>query len=141
MLGTVVGMFDAAAVRERLEARFAPGWPRSVAVPEAWLPHLAELDAQLAAVDPDYQLAQVKTKFGGLRYYVEAPFWLPCCAAWQAAHPLPDDADDVAEAAWNADAEAHDDSPDHVAALQAREAIADRMSDLIHAAELASYRW
>jgi hypothetical protein len=134
-------MFDASAVRERLEARFAPGWPRSVAVPEAWLPRLAELDAELAALDPDYQLAQVKTKFGGLRYYVEEPFWLPCCAAWHAAHPLPDDADEAAEAGWDAAGEAHDDSPEHVSAHRTREAVVERMSTLVQAAEGASYGW
>ena len=35
-----------------------------------WLPLIEVLDRQLRRLDPDYRIAQVKEKFGGLRYYI-----------------------------------------------------------------------
>ena len=34
-----------------------------------WYPLVTHIDAQLAQLDPEYELHQVKEKFGGLRYY------------------------------------------------------------------------
>lgn len=134
-------MNDNAAIRERLEARFAPGWPASVGAPETWLPHLSELDAQLAALDPDYRLVQIKVKFGGLRYYIEEPFLPPCCTAWHEAHPLPHPADEAANDAWNAAAEEHDIDPAHVETQRAQEERGEKMRALTNAAEVDSYNW
>lgn len=134
-------MTDAADIRARLTARFAPGWPAALGVPDTWLEHLDALDAQLAAIDPDYRLVQVKTKFGGLRYYLEDIRPLPCCAAWLDAHPLEPDADEAAEAAWNAAAELHDTSAEHQRVEAAAKSAEKRMRALIDAAEAASYRW
>jgi hypothetical protein len=36
-----------------------------------WRPLVRKLDAQLREIDPDYQIEQVKEKFGLLRYYFE----------------------------------------------------------------------
>ena len=112
-----------------------------LSVPDAWLPHLAELDRQLAEIDPSYRLHQVKSKWGGLRYYLEEPGLLPCCQAWLDAHPLPDDADDAAREASDAAFEAHDRAADHDRQYAERQALRDRMDVLIRAAEQASYRW
>lgn len=49
--------------------RVAPGWFQEIGVPTEWIPDLLALDQALAALDPDYLIFQVKTKFGGLRYY------------------------------------------------------------------------
>lgn len=49
--------------------RFQPPWPRSLAIGEGWYPLILRLDKQMAEIDPDYSLLQVKEKFGGLRYY------------------------------------------------------------------------
>jgi hypothetical protein len=38
---------------------------------KGWLPLIKELNEKLAAIDPDYEIGQIKEKFGGLRYY----FW------------------------------------------------------------------
>ncbi|MFK5121502.1 hypothetical protein ACI4DM_26485, partial [Klebsiella pneumoniae] len=35
------------------------------------LPMLESLHAKLQELDPDYQILQIKEKFGGLRYYAE----------------------------------------------------------------------
>lgn len=37
--------------------------------PPEWEELIVQLDKDLAAIDPDYQVQQVKEKFGGLRYY------------------------------------------------------------------------
>lgn len=35
-----------------------------------WYPILVQLDKDIAALHPDYEVYQVKEKFGGLRYYI-----------------------------------------------------------------------
>ena len=35
-----------------------------------WLPLIEVLDRQLTAIDPYYDIVQIKEKFGGLRYYI-----------------------------------------------------------------------
>jgi hypothetical protein len=37
-----------------------------------WLPLIYKLSAELAACAPDVRVMQVKNKFGGLRFYIEA---------------------------------------------------------------------
>ncbi|MGQ0623162.1 MAG: hypothetical protein ACT4PP_00665 [Sporichthyaceae bacterium] len=37
-----------------------------------WAPLIAELEAKLRDLSPDYTIGQVKEKFGGLRYYADA---------------------------------------------------------------------
>jgi hypothetical protein len=41
-------------------------------VPDGWMPIVRELHEKLTALHPDYRIAQIKEKFGGLRYYVDA---------------------------------------------------------------------
>ena len=38
-------------------------------VGEGWYDICREIDVQLKAIDPNYQVSQIKEKFGGLRYY------------------------------------------------------------------------
>ena len=54
-----------------LKQRFEPKWYVGIDTGPGWFPLLLELDAKLAAIDPDYRLLQVKEKFGGLRFYAE----------------------------------------------------------------------
>jgi hypothetical protein len=54
-------------------ARFAPGWRAVVGCGEGWWPLIATLDRQIAAVAADYQVHQIKEKFGGLRFYYRLP--------------------------------------------------------------------
>lgn len=54
-----------------LFARLRPGTPYGmISVGRGWYDLVLRLDATLAEIDPDYRIAQVKEKFGGLRYYV-----------------------------------------------------------------------
>lgn len=41
---------------------------------KGWIPLIEKLDAKLAAIDPDYEIHQIKEKFGALRYYVKFSF-------------------------------------------------------------------
>lgn len=63
---------DAGEHRDGLVAilrRIPDGWGRWISCSAGWYPIIVELDRQLAAIDPDYELHQVKEKFGTLRYY------------------------------------------------------------------------
>lgn len=59
------------------EALEAPRPERSIEewegdVGKGWRPLIRGLDANLRDLDPDYQIGQIKEKFGGLRYYIDA---------------------------------------------------------------------
>lgn len=42
--------------------------------PTGWRDLILETHARLMAVNPGYKVAQIKEKFGGLRYYVNGPY-------------------------------------------------------------------
>lgn len=44
------------------------GWYGCIA-PDGWKDIVLEADAMLAHIDPDYEIHQIKEKFGTLRYY------------------------------------------------------------------------
>lgn len=56
-------------VLEPILARIPERWGKYVSCDEGWYPIILNLDTELAALDPDYVIHQVKEKFGGLRYY------------------------------------------------------------------------
>ena len=53
--------------------RIPEGWVRGVFCGSGWDAILLDLDEKLAALVPNYEVNQVKEKFGGLRYYVSFP--------------------------------------------------------------------
>lgn len=53
----------------RIMLRIPDGWGRWISCSRGWYPIVIQLDHDLAAIDPDYELHQVKEKLGGLRYY------------------------------------------------------------------------
>lgn len=57
--------------REDIVARIPDGWYKGLDVGEGWDNIIIDLNARLASLDPDYTVAQVKEKFGGLRYYID----------------------------------------------------------------------
>lgn len=72
---------DAGQYRDALVAimrRIPDGWGRWISCDAGWYPIITDLDRRLAAIDPGYELHQVKEKFGGLRYYF--------CASDQSCH-------------------------------------------------------
>lgn len=55
--------------RQRIMERIPRGWFRSLDIGDGWMPIVIELDRKLAEIDPEYEIHQVKEKFGGLRFY------------------------------------------------------------------------
>lgn len=49
--------------------RFADGIPATIDCGYGWAKIIAECDAVLFSEDPNYTIAQIKEKFGGLRFY------------------------------------------------------------------------
>jgi hypothetical protein len=65
---------DAGEFRDALAAilhRIPDNWGRWISCDAGWYPLITRLDAALSALDPDYQIHQIKEKFGTLRYYAE----------------------------------------------------------------------
>jgi len=52
--------------------RIPDGWGRWISCDRGWYQIIIDVDQQLAALDPNYTVHQVKEKFGGLRYYFAA---------------------------------------------------------------------
>ena len=53
----------------RMLARIPDGWGRWIGCSRGWYPLLVELDEQLGTLFPNYEIQQIKEKFGGLRFY------------------------------------------------------------------------
>lgn len=63
---------DAGKYRDALAIvllRIPDGWSRSILCGPGWYPLIAELHLNLSRVDIDYDVLQVKEKYGTLRYY------------------------------------------------------------------------
>ena len=56
------------ALRALLE-RIPDGWGRWIQCGPGWYPILVRLEARLREIDPDYQVHQIKEKYGTLRFY------------------------------------------------------------------------
>lgn len=65
-------MDDAQLSVERLRGKFVAGWSNHIQVDEGWYKVIVDCDAALSVIDPGYRIFQIKEKFGGLRYYVQA---------------------------------------------------------------------
>jgi hypothetical protein len=52
-----------------LLARIPEGWGRWISCDAGWYPLITTLGADLALVDPHYEVHQIKEKFGALRFY------------------------------------------------------------------------
>lgn len=61
---------DYTAILDRIPSR----WGKHVDVNPGWADLVLELNERLAMLVPDYEVHQVKEKFGGLRYYVEIDY-------------------------------------------------------------------
>ena len=58
-------------IEQKLISRIPKPWGRYISCQEGWYKILGELDDKLSYLDPDYQINQVKEKFGTLRFYFE----------------------------------------------------------------------
>ena len=57
---------------EHIQKRIDAGMGCGSGIGKGWLPIVVELDKQLAELDPEYKIDQIKEKFGGLRFYVSS---------------------------------------------------------------------
>lgn len=57
---------------ENLKNKFVLDWSKSIDVDEGWYQIIIDCDKELSQIDPDYQIYQIKQKFGRLRYYYKA---------------------------------------------------------------------
>lgn len=70
--------------------RIPDGWGRWISCDKGWYPLIVALDKELAAICPDYELHQVKEKFGTLRYYFTIPhIETQCCIDDDTQDPRP----------------------------------------------------
>lgn len=58
-------------LEKKLISRIPKGWGRYVSCREGWYPILEDLENKLSYLDPDYRIAQIKEKFGTLRFYFD----------------------------------------------------------------------
>ena len=56
---------------EALKKKIVPEYWKSIDVDEGWYQIVVDCDKELTAIDPHYQIFQIKEKFGGLRYYFQ----------------------------------------------------------------------
>lgn len=79
-----------AAGLERMLRRIPDGWGRWVRCDAGWYPLLVELDLEIAALLPEYEIHQMKEKFGTLRFYWSLPeLKASCCKERLIADPRP----------------------------------------------------
>ena len=60
-----------AAIKERLIERIPEHWGKWIGCDDGWNWILEDLDQKLSYLDPNYELNQVKEKFGTLRFYYQ----------------------------------------------------------------------
>lgn len=136
--------------------RIPDGWARHISCGPGWYQLLVELDQMMAAIEPGYELYQVKEKFGGLRYYWDLPE-LPCCQHVNEQidgrlPPQPPAGDQEAWKVWNDNNEEellrltdelfeqHEVTNQHQAAAAARETNTRMLDHLVAAAEAEAAR-
>jgi hypothetical protein len=56
---------------EALKEKISSSFGKHIDVDEGWYQIVVDCDKELTGVDPNYQIYQVKEKFGGLRYYAK----------------------------------------------------------------------
>ena len=56
---------------EELKKKIVPEYWKSIDVDEGWYQLVMDCDRDITLVDPNYEIYQVKEKFGTLRYYVK----------------------------------------------------------------------
>jgi hypothetical protein len=70
----------------RMMERIPKGWGRWIDCDAGWYPLLVRLDAELQKLSPDYEIHQVKEKYGTLRFYHSLNY-----PSWSADDPPSDD--------------------------------------------------
>ena len=56
---------------ENLKNKIPAPFYKHIDIDEGWYQIAVDCDRDLTAINPDYQILQIKEKFGGLRYYIK----------------------------------------------------------------------
>lgn len=59
-------------IKETLQSRIKDPNFKSISCDDGWLHLLYQLNYEITIIDPDYEIIQIKEKFGGLRFYYKA---------------------------------------------------------------------
>lgn len=59
------------SIEQKLLDRIPEGYGRYISCNEGWYKILEEIDNKLSYLDPNYRVAQIKEKFGTLRFYFD----------------------------------------------------------------------
>ena len=74
----------------RILRRIPSGWGRWIDCGPGWYRLLSGLEDDIAKIAPDYEVHQVKEKYGTLRFYWQLPIAeLECCVAFNTLDPRP----------------------------------------------------
>ena len=74
----------------RILARIPSGWGRWIGCGAGWYPLLVRLEDQIARLAPEFEIYQVKEKYGTLRFYWGFPVIEPrCCVEREILDPRP----------------------------------------------------
>ena len=55
---------------EALKEKISPSFGKYINIDEGWYQIVVDCDKELTVIDPNYQILQIKEKFGGLRFYM-----------------------------------------------------------------------
>ena len=121
-----------AKILDRIPAR----WGKWISVSPGWYPLIIELDEKLADVEPNYVLDQVKSKFGGLRYYIELPD-LPCCVRFN--DHFDQTPDQTNDAQYDVLLSEHMQTPEHKAAQAHQRRVFEQLHSIIAEYEKRSF--
>lgn len=73
---------------KKILAKIPLGWGRWISCEKGWYPLIIELDQKLTDMAPNYEIHQIKEKFGTLRYYISLPNPEPeCCIHLDSIRP------------------------------------------------------
>jgi len=85
---------------EQIQKRIDAGRDCGSWIGNGWMDLVVQLDEQVAQLDPDYTISQVKEKFGGLRYYIaisEGTSDENCKEIWNIIHEAEDKSFDICD--------------------------------------------
>lgn len=62
---------DFEVIKQNILRSFGKGWLKQIECDNGWLKLIAECHSELFSLDPNFQIQQIKEKFGTLRFYAE----------------------------------------------------------------------
>lgn len=133
---------EQADVLKRIIERIPEGWGRWISCDKGWYRLIAQLDAELAKIAPDYEVHQIKEKYGVLVVYADPLVSRPINKSDpEPPLPLSDDFEDAewqAYEAWEERQKVWRESQEGLRCVQEAELIQKAFDASVSAAERAS---